>query len=103
MRDYEIMYIMNPNSSEEIYTKTNKKVEDLIANSGGSVTFTDAMGMRDLATEFKKLRQGYYMRLEFSAPADFIAQFNDKLRIDEVVFRHLITSREAEPVKAGSD
>ena len=32
------------------------------------------------------------MRLEFNADVNFIGEFNEKLRIDEVVFRYLITT-----------
>ena len=86
------MYIMSPHSSKETYAKTNKKVTDLITNNGGEILLSDDIGMRDLATEFNKLKQGYYMRLEFNADVNFIGEFNEKLRIDEVVFRYLITT-----------
>jgi len=48
MRNYEIMFIVNPNASEEEIDKINGQVEGIITSGGGKIEKIEKMGKRRL-------------------------------------------------------
>ena len=49
MKNYEIMFIVNPNTPDEEVDKINSQVEGVITSGGGQVQKTEKMGKRKLA------------------------------------------------------
>ena len=77
MRDYEVLYILRPDMTEEEYTAAVEKFNALIQANGGEVVKTDIWGKRKLAYEIEKLREGYYVLVTFKAePNCFNRQIN---------------------------
>ena len=49
MRNYEIMFIVNPNATEEEIDKVNGQIENIVTSGGGKVEKLEKMGKRRLA------------------------------------------------------
>src|SRR5262245_59178346 len=46
MRNYEIMFIVNPNTPEDDIDKVNSQLESVITSGGGKIEKTEKMGKR---------------------------------------------------------
>jgi len=53
MRNYEIMFIVNPNVAEDEIDKINAQIESIVTTGGGTVAKVEKMGKRRLAYPWK--------------------------------------------------
>ena len=93
MQEYEAMYIIRPEYEEAKYTEVIEKFNALIQANGGEVTKTEPWGKRRLAYEIQKLREGYYVLVEFKAPADLPAELERNFRNADEIMRYLVVSK----------
>jgi len=98
MRNYEIMFIVNPNASEEEVDKINGQIETIITSGGGSIEKMEKMGKRRLAYEVDKHREGFYVLFVISANGDIIKECERRLRVIDAVIKY-ITVRTDEEVR----
>ena len=94
MRDYEVLYILRPDMSEEEYTAAVEKFNALIQANGGEVVKTDIWGKRKLAYEIEKLHDGYYVLVNFRSGTDVPAELERNFRISDEVIRYLVVKKE---------
>ena len=90
---YELMFILNPNLSEEETAGLVEKFKTLIEGNG-SVDELQEMGKRKLAYEINYLTEGYYVLVKFSSSPAFPAELDRVLGITDGVIRSLITLRQ---------
>ena len=67
MRNYEIMFIVNPNALEEEIDKINGQIENVVTSGGGTIVKIEKMGKRRLAYDVGKQREGYYVLFVITA------------------------------------
>jgi small subunit ribosomal protein S6 len=91
--NYEAMYILDPNLTEEATAALVEKFSNLVGNSG-SVTEVDQWGKRRLAYPINDLNEGYYVLMTFTAPAALPAELDRVFRITDGVMRSMIISKE---------
>ena len=91
MRDYEALYILRPDMTDEDYTAAVEKFNALIQANGGEVVKTDVWGKRKLAYEIEKLREGYYVLVTFKAEPELPQELERNFRITDSVLRYLVT------------
>ena len=91
---YELMYIINPNLSEEETAAVVEKFKALVEQNG-TVDEMELMGKRKLAYEINYLSDGYYVLVKFTSSPDFPAELDRILGITDSVIRSLITVRPA--------
>jgi small subunit ribosomal protein S6 len=89
MRNYEIMFIVNPNTAEEEIDKINGQVETIVTNGGGKVEKLEKMGKRRLAYEVNKQREGYYILFVLTANGDIIKECERRLRVMDAVIKYI--------------
>jgi len=94
MRNYEIMYIINPNLDDAARAEVNKKYEDVLVDRGSKIVETKDWGLRDLAYEIKKVNKGYYMILKVESNNESIVEFERLALIDQNIIRHMIVLEE---------
>jgi small subunit ribosomal protein S6 len=92
MKNYELLYILNPNLSDEEIDKNVEDVQKAIVTKKGEVAEIDKWGRRDLATIYKKQKVGYYVLVTFQGDNKVLAKLNGFLRISEPVLRFLIVN-----------
>ena len=89
---YELMYIINPNLSEEETAAVVEKFKALVKQNG-TLEEMEEMGKRKLAYEINYISEGYYVLVKFTSGPDFPAELDRVLGITDGILRSLITRR----------
>lgn len=89
MRNYEIMFIVNPNAADEEIDKINSQIEGVITAGGGKVEKIEKMGKRRLAYEVDKHREGHYVLFVISANGDIVKECERRLRVIDAVIKYM--------------
>ncbi len=92
--NYEVVFILDPNLSEEATATLVEKFKALI-ESKGTLSEVNEWGKRHLAYPINDLNEGYYVLMTFSSTPDLPAELDRVLRITEGVMRSLIVAPEA--------
>ena len=95
MRDYELLFVLDPTLDEETKANLIETVKSVI-NAGGEVGEADVWGERRLAYTINKKTTGYYVVLPFKADAELPKELDRRLRINENVMRHIIVCQDEE-------
>lgn len=95
MRDYEAMYVLRPDMEEEQVNATIDRFSEIITNNGGEVTKVEPWGLRRLAYEVQKLREGYYVLCYFKGSTELPRELERNFKISDSVIRFLVV-REGE-------
>lgn len=93
MRKYETIFVLRPGLEEE---KRNALIEKFtgIINNDGAVVKVDEWGNRRLAYEINKLREGYYVFVDFNANTTLPAELERNFKIADEVIRYITVNRE---------
>lgn len=89
---YELMYIINPNLSEEETAAVVEKFKALVEQNG-TLEEMEEMGKRKLGYEINYISEGYYVLVKFTSGPDFPAELDRVLGITDGILRSLITRR----------
>ena len=89
---YELMYIINPNLSEEETAAVVEKFKALVEQNG-TLEEMEEMGKSKLAYEINYISEGYYVLVKFTSGPDFPAELDRVLGITDGILRSLITRR----------
>lgn len=91
--DYELLYIIDTDLSEEDTAALVEKFQKLIGEYG-SITETALWGKRKLAYPINDKPEGYYVLEKFNAKPDCPAELDRVLGITEGIVRSMITAVE---------
>ena len=89
---YEVMYIINPNFTEDQTAAVVEKLKELV-ETNGTLDEMEEMGKRKLAYEINYLSEGYYVLMKFTSAPEFPAELDRILGITDGILRRLITLR----------
>jgi small subunit ribosomal protein S6 len=90
MRKYETMYIIKPFYEDDKYQEIIEKYNALIRSNGGEILKEEPWGKRRLAYEIEKIREGYYVLLNFQGPEALPAELERNFRIADDIMRYLV-------------
>ncbi len=93
MRDYEMLYILDPELGDEDLPAALDKVNNLVTRLGGEmgeINQTAPWGKRRLAYPINKTQDGFYVLANFRMDPDKTGELERDLRISENVFRHML-------------
>ena len=96
MPNYEIMFIVNPNATDEEIDKINAQIEGVVTAGGGKVEKIEKMGKRRLAYEVDKQREGHYVLFVIGANGDIIKEAERRLRVIDAVIKYLTVRTDEE-------
>ena len=91
--NYEAVYILDPNLSEEDTAALVAKFKSVV-EADGTVTEVDEWGKRRLAYPINDLMEGYYVLMTFTAAAAVPAELDRVFRITDGVMRSLIVCKD---------
>ena len=91
--NYEAVYILNPNLSEEQTAALVAKFKGVVENNG-TVSEIDEWGKRRLAYPIDDLTEGYYVLMTFTAAAAIPQELDRIFRITDGVMRSLIVCKD---------
>jgi len=96
MRNYEIMFIVNPNTTEDEIEKINSQLEGVITAAGGEIQKIEKMGKRRLAYEVDRLREGFYVLFVIGANGDIVRECERRLRVMDAVIKYITVRTDSE-------
>ena len=90
---YEVLYVLNPNLTEEETQALVEKFKTLIEQNNGVIDEQNEWGKRKLAYEINYLTEGYYVLVKFTSGPELPAELDRILGITDGVIRSLVTLR----------
>ena len=93
MTNYEVMFIIEAALEDEKKEAAIETVKGIIAENG-EVEKVDVWGIRKLAYPIQKKNEGYYVVIEFKGNPDLPKELDRRLRISDIVIRHLIINKD---------
>lgn len=89
-RNYEALYIVDSNLTDEQVDAILNKYSTLISEQGGEVQAAGRWDRRRLAYEVKGRREGLYLLMYFTGEPAAERELDRMFRISDEVFRHII-------------
>lgn len=90
VRQYELIYITPPESTEEALAELHNQVQAVVDRFGGNIEKTENWGRRRLAYEIAGHREGVYVLELINGPAELNAELDRRLRVFDIVIRHMV-------------
>ena len=87
MRKYETIAILRPESTDEYIETLSKKVEKEISAKPGELLKKEDWGIKKLAYEIKKAKQGRYLYWQYTQAPKALPEIDKKIRFEENVLR----------------
>lgn len=89
MNKYELLFVLEPSTEEEKRNQLLDKFKGII-KADGEVENVDEWGLRKLAYEINKVKEGYYVLMNFTGNSDTPKELDRNLKIADEVIRHMI-------------
>jgi small subunit ribosomal protein S6 len=93
VREYEIVYVIRPDLSDEDRVAKIERIHALITENGGQMGKVEDWGKRVLAYEIRHYTDGYYGLAEFQLEPANVKSIEGRLNIDEELLRYQVISR----------
>ena len=90
MRNYEIMFILSTQLTDEEKQAGVTFVENTLTAVGATEVKTEIWGDRKLAYPIKKKENGYYVLTTFQADGTKFTEIESKLNINESILKYMI-------------
>jgi small subunit ribosomal protein S6 len=89
MRDYESIYIVNPNIGEDNVKAAVEKFTNMFEKSA-KVDNINEWGRRKLAYPINKINEGHYVLINFSSDVDFTRELERVYKISDEIIKYMI-------------
>jgi len=93
MKEYELLYIVGTQFTEEEIGGIQGVIATLLENAGAKILRNENLGKIRLAYPIKKIQHGSYILVHFDAEGSALADVNRRLGLTEEVLRHTILER----------
>ena len=94
MRNYEIMFILSTQLTDEEKQAGVEFVEKTLPAAGATEVKTEIWGDRKLAYPIKKKENGYYVLTTFQADGTKFTEIESKLNINESILKYMIVKND---------
>jgi small subunit ribosomal protein S6 len=88
--EYELVYILNPEMSDEVLETRVNGITQFITGKEGTVDAVDKWGKKKLAYPIKHFQEGNYVLAKFKMNPARCKELEANLRISEDIIRHLL-------------
>lgn len=93
MNSYEALYIIDNELSDEAKEAVIAKLSAVIENGEGKIDAVDKWGTRRLAYPINYKNEGYYVLVNFTAPATLPDELERVMRITDSVIRFMVVKK----------
>ena len=93
MNNYESIMILNNDITEEQKRNTISKIEEYITKNG-KILDSNCLGVRKLAYEVKKHKEGYYHIITFKSLPQNIAELERIYRITDEILKFIVIRKD---------
>lgn len=95
MREYELMYIIQPSIEEDAKKALVQRFDEILTSNGAEIIESKEWGKRRLAYEINDLREGFYQIVKVNAGSEAINEYTRLANINEDIIRHIAVRKEA--------
>ena len=95
MRNYEGVFIINPDLAGDAAKGIVTQVQELVTKNGGRVDGLQEWGKRRLAYKIHKRHEGNYLVMNFQLDSKHTKKFEQALRLNDNVLRFLLVNKDA--------
>ncbi len=94
LRHYETLYLLHPDLNDEERQERADKLQKIITDDGGQIVKVDPWPLRKLAYRVQKQTQGWYVCMEYAAPASTIQELTRNMRLDESLMKFVTIKKD---------
>ncbi len=94
MKNYEIMFILSTQLTEEEKKANVELVEATLTKAGATEVKTEIWGDRKLAYPIQKKENGYYVLTTFQIEGTQLVEVETKLNITETILKYMIVKND---------
>jgi small subunit ribosomal protein S6 len=95
-RQYELVYILPPDSTEQQVAEIHDQVAAVVSRLNGEIEKTENWGRRKLAYEIGPHKDGFYVLEVVNGSGEVMKEIDRRLRVLDQILRHLIVRVDAE-------
>ena len=89
-RQYELVYILPPDTTEQQVTDLHGQVEAVVSRLNGKIEKTDNWGRKRLAYEIGHNKEGVYVLDVINGTGELMKELDRRLKVIDQVIRHMI-------------
>jgi small subunit ribosomal protein S6 len=89
-RQYELIYILPPETAEQQATELHDQVSEIVTRLHGQIEKTENWGRRKLAYEIGHFKEGVYVLEVINGTGDLMKELDRRLKVIDQVMRHMI-------------
>jgi small subunit ribosomal protein S6 len=89
-RQYELLYILPPDSTEQQVAELHEQIASVVSRLNGQIEKTDNWGRRRLAYEIGPHKEGVYVLELINGSGDLMKELDRRLRVLDQVIRHIV-------------
>src|ERR1051326_427621 len=89
-RQYELVYILPPDSTEQQVTEMHEQAEQIVARLRGQIEKNENWGRRRLAYEIGHNKEGVYVLDVINGSGELMKELDRRLKVMDQVVRHMI-------------
>jgi small subunit ribosomal protein S6 len=91
MREYEMMFILKPDLSEETIAESKDRLKKIISDFGGEfLKEADGWGKRRLAYHIEDYIEGLYSVWSFMGKPETVTELDRVIKLSDRFLRHII-------------
>ncbi|MEW6088637.1 MAG: 30S ribosomal protein S6 [bacterium] len=94
MRNYEVIYIIDPNKTDEESEEIINKFQQIVTSTNGKVESLEKWGRKKLSFVIGKESKGNYVFMKISCEPKTIDELVRNFKINDSIIRHLVTKAE---------
>ena len=89
-RQYELVYILPPDTTEQQVTDLHGQVDAVVSRMNGHIDKTDNWGRKRLAYEIGRNKEGVYVLEVINGTGELMKELDRRLKVMDQVIRHMI-------------
>ena len=89
-RQYELVYILPPDTTEQQVTDLQTQVEGIVSRMNGRIEKTESWGRKKLAYEIGHHKEGVYVLDVIDGSGELMKELDRRLKVIDLVIRHMV-------------
>lgn len=93
MHNYETIFVLKPELEEESRNQLIERFKGII-EANGEIESVEEWGMKKLAYEIQKIKEGYYVLVNYKADPNLPKELERNFKITDEVLRYLVINKD---------
>src|SRR5215470_15053415 len=89
-RQYELVYILPPDSTEQQVTELHEQIEAVVSRLHGAIEKTENWGRKKLAYDIGHHKEGVYVLDVINGSGELMKELDRRLKVMDQVIRHMV-------------